>query len=119
MLELEKTFAPFVKLMNKHYEALFEGYPSFPKFSIWRLMTKVWINEVYEKSNLSQNLNESFLKILNCHRETNVREIFNNNSNYSTQNEELPKSLFIDLTLKEYCGELDYKINFQKATRNS
>jgi len=104
MLELEKSFAPFVKLMNKHYEALFEGYPSFPKFSIWRLMTKIWIQEVYEKSNLSQNLNESFLKILNCHRETNVKEIFNNNS---IQNEELPKSLFIDLSLKEQQGIME------------
>jgi len=109
MLELEKSFGTFAKLMNKHYEALFESYPSYPKFSMWRLMTKVWMSEVYEKSNLNQNLNESFLKILNCHREINVREIFNNNNSLSTNDEtnELPKSLFIDLNLREQQGIID------------
>jgi hypothetical protein len=109
MMELEKSFGTFAKLMNKHYEALFEGYPGYPKFSMWRLMTKVWMSEVYEKSNLNQNLNESFLKILNCHREINVREIFNNNNSLSTNDDtnELPKSLFIDLNLKEQQGIFD------------
>jgi hypothetical protein len=105
MLELEKTFTTFTELLNTHYEAIFEGYPSFPKFSIWRLMTKIWMREVYEKSNLGMCLNESFLKLFNCHREINVKKSFNSNFSNTGMNEEiiteLPKSLYVDLTMKE------------------
>ena len=38
MLEFETTFETFTKLFNEAYERLFVGYPSYPKFSIWRLM---------------------------------------------------------------------------------
>lgn len=105
MLELEKTFTTFTELLNTHYETIFEGYPSFPKFSIWRLMTKIWMKEVYEKSNLNLCLNESFIKLFNNHREINVKKTFNNNFSTVNMNEEniteLPKSLYVDLTMKE------------------
>jgi len=105
MLELEKTFTTFTELLNTHYEQIFEGYPSFPKFSIWRLMTKIWMREVYEKSNLNLCLNESFLKLFSNHREMNVKKTFNNNFSTTNMNEEiiteLPKSLYVDLNMKE------------------
>lgn len=105
MLELEKTFTTFTELLNTHYETIFEGYPCFPKFSIWRFMTKIWMKEVYEKSNLSLCLNESFLKIFNNHREANVKKSFNNNFCTVNNNEgiisELPKGLYVDLNMRE------------------
>lgn len=42
-------------------------------------MTKIWMKEVFERSNLNQSLTESFLRILNNHRDKNVRTALNNN----------------------------------------
>jgi len=104
MIELENVFKTFTELLNKTYENVCQGYPCFPKFSIWRLMTKLWIREVYEKSNLSFNLNESFLRILYNHRDKNIKESLNANfSNLHLEqnnNEELPKCLYVNLKTK-------------------
>lgn len=104
MIELENVFKTFTELLNKTYENVCQGYPCFPKFSIWRLMTKLWIREVYEKSNLSFNLNESFLRILYNHRDQNIKESLN--ANFSNlhldhnKSEELPKCLYVNLKTK-------------------
>jgi len=127
MLELEKTFTTFTELLNTHYEQIFEGYPSFPKFSIWRLMTKIWMREVYEKSNLNLCLNESFLKLFSNHREMNVKKTFNNNFSTTNMNEEiiteLPKSLYVDLNMKEkqqsYNSEQVSELNENSFSTNS
>jgi hypothetical protein len=103
MIELENVFKTFTELINKTYENVCQGYPCFPKFSIWRLMTKLWIREVYEKSNLSFNLNESFLRILYNHRDKNIKESLNanfSNLNLEHNNEELPKCLYVNLKTK-------------------
>ncbi len=104
MLEMEQTFKAFTELMNNTYEHLFEGFPSYPKFSMWRLLTKIWIREVYEKCNLNFSLNESFLRILGNHREQNVKECLNANfSNLKLEDNkcsELPKCLYVNLKTK-------------------
>jgi hypothetical protein len=106
MLELEKKFTAFTELLNAQYETIFEGYPCFPKFSIWRLMTKIWMKEVYEKSNLNRILIESFLKILSNYRESYMKETFNNSFSKVNIDEEevseLPKSLYIGLKVMRY-----------------
>ena len=107
MLELERIFTTFTNLLNENYETLFEGYPSFPKFSVWRLMTKIWIKEVYEKLSLGRNLNEAFLETLSHLRENNVKEAFNQCllSTHQSEHEvtELPKNLYVSLeTRKKY-----------------
>jgi hypothetical protein len=105
MLELEKTFETFTTLMNKNYESIFEGYPSFPKFSIWRLMTRIWMKKIYEKDGLSQNLQTAFLNILSNYREKNIKKILSDNSvkfeMNNLCNNELPKCLYINLKTKE------------------
>lgn len=106
MIELEQTFKAFTALLNKVYENVFEGHPCFPKFSIWRLMTKIWMKEVFERSNLNFSLNESFLRILGNHREKNVKESLNGNFTNlkkleeNTSDDELPKSLYVNLKTK-------------------
>jgi hypothetical protein len=105
MLELEKTFETFTALMNKNYETMFEGFPSFPKFSIWRLMTRIWMKTVYEKAGLNQSLHEAFLQILGNYREKNIKRTLHDNSlkfeMNNLCNNELPKCLFINLQTKE------------------
>lgn len=105
MLELEKTFETFTKLMNTNYEKIFEGYPCFPKFSILRLMTKIWIKQVYEKAGLNQYLNEAFLQILVNYREKNLQKALGDtNSTLHMEDEEnsndLPKCLYVNLQTK-------------------
>jgi len=104
MLELEQTFKAFTELMNKTYEHIFQGHPCFPKFSMWRLLTKIWMREVYEKSNLNFSLNESFLRILGNHREKNVKDCLNasfSNLNFEEcKSGELPKCLYVNLKTK-------------------
>jgi len=105
MLELERLFETFSELMNKNYEAVFEGYPSYPKFSIWRMMTKIWMKEIFEKDNFKLVLNESFLRVLSNHREKNIKQALNNNSinmhfNDIGKYSELPKCLYVGLKVK-------------------
>ena len=38
LAEYETFFTSFVELFNRLYEKEFKKYPSYPKFSIWRLM---------------------------------------------------------------------------------
>mmetsp|Transcript_28526 Transcript_28526/g.25401 ORF Transcript_28526/g.25401 Transcript_28526/m.25401 type:complete len:154 (-) Transcript_28526:1335-1796(-) len=88
--------------MNEHYEKVFENYPSYPKFSMWRMMTKIWMKEIYEKNGLHYTLNQSFIRILRNHREKNVKESMNTNFgelNFETKTE-MPKNLYINLKTK-------------------
>lgn len=70
---------------------------------MWRLMTKIWIREVYEKNGFHQSLLESFIRILRNHREKNVKESMNTNfaefSSFETKSE-MPKNLYINLKTK-------------------
>jgi hypothetical protein len=103
MLELENLLESFTEQLNKNYEAIFEGYPSYPKFSIWRLASKIWMKEIHEKSNLNLSLNESFLRILGNHREKNIKDSLNNNFNGLNLDDskiEMPKCLYINLNTK-------------------
>lgn len=105
-LELERLFETFTEMLNTHYEAVLEGYPSYPKFSMWRLMTKIWMKEVFERSNFKLILNESFLRVLSNHREKNLKQAANNNFINLSFNEasekygELPKNLYVGLKIK-------------------
>ena len=52
----------FEQAVNEEYQEQFPDYPSFPKWSIWRMMTKLWIRKVY--SELKYDLFKSFSVIV-------------------------------------------------------
>jgi len=109
MLEIEKTFSTFADLFNKAYGAVFEGYPGFPKFSIWRLMTKIWINQVYENQKVKSSLNAAFQQVLLNHRDKNVKQIICNDQIFEfsdIQDPTIPKCLYINF-------HLDQEVNLQ------
>jgi len=109
MLEIEKTFSTFADLFNKAYGAVFEGYPGFPKFSIWRLMTKIWINQVYENQKVKSSLNTAFQQVLLNHRDKNVKQIICNDQIFEfsdIQDPTIPKCLYINF-------HLDQEVNLQ------
>jgi hypothetical protein len=102
-LELDNILEAFCQLMNKTYEKQFEHYPCYPKFSIWRLMVKIWFREVYEKPHFSQALQDAFLTILANHREKNVKGTLTTNlvEEFAPKNiktlYDMPKSLYLSL----------------------
>eukprot|EP00331_Platyophrya_macrostoma_P009649 CAMPEP_0176415514 /NCGR_PEP_ID=MMETSP0127-20121128/5848_1 /TAXON_ID=938130 /ORGANISM="Platyophrya macrostoma, Strain WH" /LENGTH=586 /DNA_ID=CAMNT_0017795517 /DNA_START=636 /DNA_END=2396 /DNA_ORIENTATION=- len=107
ILQLIQSCQGFTETMNEAYEQLFPGYPSFPKFSIWRLMVKTWFSEVYEKCGISKLLSDSYLKIVSNHRENLLREEINSNfpgiskQLDSTLDLQVPKQLFLNFSTKQ------------------
>lgn len=47
IIEINRYFSPFAELVNDLYKKRFPELPRFPEFSIWRMMTKAWIQKVY------------------------------------------------------------------------
>lgn len=60
LAEYENFFTSFVELFNRLYEKEFKKYPSYPKFSIWRLMVLFLKNKYISKLKFSKNY--GFLK---------------------------------------------------------
>lgn len=97
MIEFEKNFKKCIEAINSKYEKIYEGYPNFPKFSIWRMMAKIWIKNCF--SRLEQPLTACFKKILKVIREKNLSFLMKDqNIKNHKKNEgfdELPLNLYI------------------------
>ena len=48
IFEIEGIFKEFTKAINENYEKEFKDYPNFPKYSILRLMIKIWIKIIFD-----------------------------------------------------------------------
>lgn len=70
MIEIEKVFEPVGRIVNSCYEALFPGFPRFPKFSFVRIMTTLWRDKVYSKA--APYLLNSFIGLMKSVRETEI-----------------------------------------------
>ena len=62
VIDFTQTFFPFANIFNKFYEQECRELPNFPEFSTWRLMVKIWYEQVY--CNLNYYLAEAFRSIL-------------------------------------------------------
>jgi len=62
IIDFTQTFLPFANAFNKFYEKECSELPNFPEFSTWRLMVKIWYEQVY--CNLNYYLAEAFRSIL-------------------------------------------------------
>eukprot|EP00331_Platyophrya_macrostoma_P032253 CAMPEP_0176447092 /NCGR_PEP_ID=MMETSP0127-20121128/24788_1 /TAXON_ID=938130 /ORGANISM="Platyophrya macrostoma, Strain WH" /LENGTH=295 /DNA_ID=CAMNT_0017833397 /DNA_START=333 /DNA_END=1220 /DNA_ORIENTATION=- len=51
--------------MNQVYEGLFKDYANYPEFRIWRMMVRIWNEEVFCK--LEKKINSDFLAVLNAY----------------------------------------------------
>lgn len=71
MLELEEELTDVFEVFNEAIDCVLEEYPKHPPMSLWRLMTKLWISEVYSKEVLKENMFGCFLKILSIRRQEN------------------------------------------------
>lgn len=77
MISLEKNLKGYINALNTIFERFFENYPSFPKFSIWRMMTKIWHKTIYQK--FEEPLLACFKKLLKVFRQKNMSNMINFN----------------------------------------
>jgi hypothetical protein len=75
IISMDKKYKPVADCMNDLCKNLMPNYPHYPKFSIWRLMVKIWHNEVLKPT--KNILNKVFFRLLLCHRITNLLEMKN------------------------------------------
>ena len=99
MVNLDKTLKEYVNSINLTYEKLFEDYPSFPKFSIWKMMTKIWFKTVYQR--LEEALTACFKKLLKVFRQKHMDNMITNKkllvkkNKQSNNNSDIPLPLYI------------------------
>lgn len=98
MKNLENNLKEYINCLNYVFEKYFEDYPSFPKFSIWRMMAKIWYKAVYQR--LEAPLAACFKKLLKVHRQKNLNNMINfkkilNKKEKRNENEEIPLPLYI------------------------
>lgn len=71
---IEAMFQPFVQKINIAYNESHATHPRFPFFSLWRIMIKLWITEVY--TDLRKDLLISFMSLISMLRQSkNKKEI--------------------------------------------
>ena len=58
IFEMEDLFKSFTKAFNERYELEFADLPNFPKFSLMRLMIKIWLKSVWEQ--IKEKIIEAF-----------------------------------------------------------
>lgn len=81
----------YTAIMNEVYGKEYSEYPNYPRFSMWRLMAKLWYEEVF--SSLDKKMVESFGLVLND---------YINESSYTLQSfidsksESIPEDIFSD-----------------------
>ena len=64
--EMSHSLVLLEDILNELWGDMFPDYPQFPRFSFWRVMVKVWIDQVF--CPLGEVLEECFLKILKNRR---------------------------------------------------
>ncbi|KAL4486785.1 hypothetical protein ABPG72_006617 [Tetrahymena utriculariae] len=71
--EIEEQLKDVFEVYNEAFDQIFEDFPQHPRMSIWRLMVKIWIQEIYSKDEIKENLYGCFLKILSIRRQENFQ----------------------------------------------
>lgn len=86
----------YSQMMNQVYETAFGSYANYPEFRIWRMMAKIWHNEVFCK--LLGRINDDFTKVLNIYLNS-FGVGFEKYQDYQILNEELCSGNFPDMFL--------------------
>ena len=111
MINLEKNLKEYINAINITYEKLFEDLPSFPKFSIWRMMTKIWYKAVYQR--LEEPLAACFRKLLKVYRQKNMDSMITNKKIMIKKNKQQSVD---DIPLHLYTSYKNMKSKFFKHT---
>ena len=114
IISMDEKFRPAANCMNDLCKNLLANYPHYPKFSIWRLMVKIWHKEVFQPT--KNILNKVFLRLLLNHRITTLLEMKNDEG--KTFLDSMPANFFKLSKLNEKSVFEDFKSFFQKNAAN-
>lgn len=114
IITMDEKFRPAADCMNDLCKNLFSNYPHYPKYSIWRLMVKIWHKEVFQPTR--NILNKVFLRLLLNHRITNLLELKNDDGQSFLDS--MPANFFKLSKLNEKSVFEDFKSFFEKNAAN-
>ncbi|CAD8073162.1 unnamed protein product [Paramecium sonneborni] len=76
IMDLSTIVFPFENLVNELHQNLFPKYPQYPKFSIWRVMTKMWIKYIIRNEQFQAILLQCFIRLLSTQRQQLFKKEF-------------------------------------------
>ncbi|CAK69997.1 unnamed protein product (macronuclear) [Paramecium tetraurelia] len=81
MVELNGVIYPFENIVNEIHQKVFPQYPQYPRFSVWRIMCKLWIKHIIRNDQFQQLLIECFIKTLQAERQAKFLKEFDQGVN--------------------------------------
>lgn len=76
LYELKENVQDIFEVFNEAYEHCMPEFPLYPKFTISRLMVKVWINDIFKQNGVKEKLMLFYNKILQSRRVENFKFSF-------------------------------------------
>ncbi|CAD8162761.1 unnamed protein product [Paramecium pentaurelia] len=86
IMDLSTFIYPFENIINELHSNLFPNYPQYPKFSVWRVMTKMWIKYIIRYQQLSVILLQCFIRLLSAQRQQMFKQEFDQGVNDDFEN---------------------------------
>lgn len=114
VIALEEQLNFFADSVNELSRGLFPNYPHYPRFSIWRMMIKVWHSQVYHPNRIL--LHKVFFRLLLNHRITNLFEMRNQHGKGFLDS--MPSNFFKLSKLKDKEVFDDFQCFFEKNVPN-
>lgn len=81
IMDLSMIIFPFENIINELHQNVFSKYPQYPKFSIWRVMTKMWIKYIIRNEQLQPILIQCYLRLLSAQRQQMFKKEFDQGVN--------------------------------------
>ncbi|CAD8063265.1 unnamed protein product [Paramecium primaurelia] len=88
IMDLSTFIYPFENIINELHSNLFPNYPQYPQFSVWRVMTKMWIKYIIRNQQLSVILLQCFIRLLSAQRQQMFKQEFDQGVNDDYENTE-------------------------------
>ncbi|CAD8167513.1 unnamed protein product [Paramecium octaurelia] len=86
IMDLSTLIYPFENIINELHQNLFPKYPQYPKFSVWRVMTKLWIKHIIRNQQFQTILLECFIRLLSAQRQQMFKKEFEQGVNDDLEN---------------------------------
>ncbi|CAK80374.1 unnamed protein product (macronuclear) [Paramecium tetraurelia] len=81
IIELNSIMYPLENIVNELHKKYFPQYPQYPKFSIWRIMSQLWIKYIIRNEQFQQLLLECFVRTLQAERQSKFLKEFDQGVN--------------------------------------
>ncbi|CAD8083609.1 unnamed protein product [Paramecium sonneborni] len=110
IMDLSTQIYPFENIINELHQNLFPKYPQYPKFSIWRVMTKLWIKYIIRNEQFQAILLQCFIRLLSAQRQLIFKKEFDQGVSEdleNTQSFQITYEIYDNFLLKQRISEKD------------